>query len=428
MCASYVNLYLRENTADVHFTFDCSNEKVPAHRSVLAVGSVVFAKLFNGTWNTGDHVHLSGKRPEIFKDFLKFFYHCANDLDLGTIMHVMEYLHEYQCDESLKCCADYWMHNGTIDDACLAYAYAIHFEIDEFQRTCERKISIECAEIFKTDTFLASPYHVVDKIVQLQTLICDEKHVLNAILQWARFQCQQQNKDGDDTQNIYQQLTNGAVNLLHKIRYQSMSIIDFVAIMDSNGGLFRTIDEYEDVLRLLAGTQNTKTGKFTMQPRKVHLWPTVLSEINFATKEKKQTHYHDLELLWGLSKYLLHFNVNKSILWYGFEIVKIKTDLPNEFSFKISIEDQSSSTIVHAEIINGINSHVKFKRPVFLRSKIIYAIHLNFPTMLCWDHYDEADFRDKSYRSENVTINAATDGGCLVKKIKFNTVDSFLSI
>lgn len=48
MCASVSShLYLQESSADVHFTFDSSNEVVPAHKSVLAAGSAVFARMFS---------------------------------------------------------------------------------------------------------------------------------------------------------------------------------------------------------------------------------------------------------------------------------------------------------------------------------------------------------------------------------------------
>lgn len=130
---------MQEDTADIHFTFDFSSEKVPAHKSVLIAGSDVFKKMFADPWNTGDHVHLSGKRPDIFKQCLKCLYHCENDVDLHQIVHVMEYLHEYQLNESLMFCAHFWIRNCQIDDTCLAYAWAIHLEMDEFQRMCEKK-------------------------------------------------------------------------------------------------------------------------------------------------------------------------------------------------------------------------------------------------------------------------------------------------
>lgn len=424
MMASISNQYLQENTADIHFTFDFSNEKVPAHKSVLAAGSDVFKKMFNDAWNTGDHVYLSGKQPDIFKKFLEFFYHCETDLDSHTIMHVMEYLHEYQMNDSLTFCANFWIRNCHIDDICLAYAWAIHLEMDEFQQLCERKISIDCAEIFKTDAFRASPFYVIDRIVSLHTLICDENQILTAILEWARFRCKQDMNDSNIAQNVYNQLKNGADNLLYKIRYGSMSVKDFVAQMNLNGGLFGHFDEYENVLRLLAGADNLKTGKFLTNPRKIQIWPSDLSEINL-TFPKNQI----VPQMWGMPNFVMHIHVNQTILWYEFVMVNIKTDLTHEFEYEMIIGETSLSTNVYIETINGINPNVKFTRPVLLKSNTTYAIHFDFSKVQHWDYSDEVPFSKQNFHCEDVIINAfAKLNGCLIKKIKFTTLDSFLTL
>lgn len=368
---------------------------------------------------TGD-VRLSGKQPETFKKCLKFLYHCedARKLDMDKMLHVMQYLHYYEVEESLKICVDLCIRN----DICKTYAWVIDFQMDESQRLCERKISVDCAEIFKTDTFLQSPFHLIDRIVSLETLMCDENEILSAVLQWARFQCEQNRKDSNIVRNLYNQLTNGGVNLLHRIRYgelRAMSLNDFAARMNLSV-LFETSDEHEDVMHLLDGRNNLQTGKFTAQPRKIRIWPSTLSEINLNNNRP-------IKLCGNCSMFPIHLTVSKTILWYEFEMVKIDPIvLIHEFTYEVVVEEVSTSRRLHTQTING-NANVKFTKPVLLQSNTEYAVLFEFTTQK-WVSLDAVPLGDQKFKRDGAQLDVAvklTDG--LIKSIKFTTLDHFLS-
>lgn len=61
---------------------------------------------------------------------------------------------------------------------------------------------------------------------------------------------------------------------LYKIRFGSMTVREFREHMDSNDGLFTDVKEYEDIIRLLSGSMDLKTGRFNPNSRcsNIFLW------------------------------------------------------------------------------------------------------------------------------------------------------------
>lgn len=86
------NLYLNEKKADVFFVCGVNKERVPAHKLILAEASEIFDKMFyEKSANTSiTVVTLPNTSPEVFKDFLQFFY--LNEVNL-RIAHIAEIIH-----------------------------------------------------------------------------------------------------------------------------------------------------------------------------------------------------------------------------------------------------------------------------------------------------------------------------------------------
>lgn len=162
-----------------------------------------------------------------------------------------------------------------IDDICLTYELALLFQNKKIQTICEREISIHCARIFKSDEFLLCSFDVLSHILDLDNLLCDELLVLRACWDWARYASKQNGKDTEVLGNLREQLvdhTNG-VNLLHKIRYSSISRDDFSIYLDKLDELFPDASEREDVMLLQLGSKKSlKTGKFSTKPRNDVNW------------------------------------------------------------------------------------------------------------------------------------------------------------
>lgn len=385
--------YLNERTADVFFTFEGSNERVPAHKLILSSASNVFDEMFYGSSPSspaldGD-ILIVGYSAEAFKDFLQFCYFDEITLKQSTIKAVVRLLHTHEMTKCLEVCGQFWFENyddRSIDDICMAYECAINLQMDELRTNCERKISINCEAIFKTDGFQSCSFGMLDRILGLNALLCDESMVLSACLDWARHKCDKSGKDSKDMNNLRDCLTNYSkdVNLLYKIRYGSIAHAEFLVHYDANDGLFADANEREDVMRLILGSEDSKTGKFSTEPRSP-LWFDDLGVECIFPKNGISPEY-------AVTGPIVHvLKTNQAILFGGFYIVKIITGNGNQaIPLRIMVKEQRKSDnsnsivwkLIHNEhtVVNKMsNDYVQLKpNPVHMKPDCEYRIEIDF--------------------------------------------------
>lgn len=174
----------------MHIICGTENERIPAHKNVLSKSSPAFDTMFYGSLANDCDKRLLETPPHVFKSFLQFCYSDEVILHPNTITEVMKLLHEYEMSDCLKICGDCWADHMTIEDVCYAYHWGIHFEMAEFKEFCERKISAHPLLVFETTGFRSCEHTVIDHILQLDTLLCDEWLVLKAALNWASNACE----------------------------------------------------------------------------------------------------------------------------------------------------------------------------------------------------------------------------------------------
>lgn len=147
------SLYLNTKGADVYFTFDSSDEEVPAHRIVLAV-SPVFDTAFFGSIPEKKKVKITDASVDAFKIFLQFFYLKEMKLSMELIKDVMHLCDKYQCDECMEVCSTFLKKNITTDELCMGYQLAIHYKQTDLVEFFQRKISLDAEEVVKSEGFL----------------------------------------------------------------------------------------------------------------------------------------------------------------------------------------------------------------------------------------------------------------------------------
>lgn len=255
--------YLDEKTSDVYFICGPKKVRVPAHKSILSKASDAFDGMFYGPIAEKGDVKLPKTSPDAFKDFLQFCYLDEVNLSLEHIVEIMDLTNKYCMPECLAVCGRFWAKHLTFDDLCCAYHWAIFYEEKEFKEFCERKISAYPQLVFESSSFLRCEYVVLEHILNLDSLLCDETFVLGACLDWARHACERAGLDSSQMTN----LRNFLKESLYKIRYGSMTVQQFCEHMNSNDGLFTDVREYEDIIRLLSGSKELKTGRFNPKPR-----------------------------------------------------------------------------------------------------------------------------------------------------------------
>ncbi|XP_031635379.1 BTB/POZ domain-containing protein 3-like [Contarinia nasturtii] len=260
--------YLDEKTADVYFICGPTEERVPAHKSVLSKASDPFDRMFYGPMaETGD-VKLPHTNPDAFRDFLQFFYLDEVNLNMDYIVDIMDLTNKYCMPECLVVCGSFWAKHLTFDDICCAYYWAIFYQEPEFIEFCERKISAYSQLVFKSNGFLHCDYIVLSHILELDSLLCDETIVFEACMDWAQNACVRDGLNPNDTTNLRIKLKDS----LYKIRYCSMTVKEFREHMDTYNDLFTDVKEYEDIIRMLSGSKNLKTGRFNPNPRSTNIF------------------------------------------------------------------------------------------------------------------------------------------------------------
>lgn len=257
------NLYMDEESADVLFICGRNSVIVPAHQRILAKTSVAFEKLFYATQGQTVRIKVPETSVAAMRIFMQFFYLEKVKFNLQHIAEVLRLTKVYSMEDCAIECGDFWATNVNIKDICWAYRWAIHYEMDEFQRLCEQRICAQPDLVFKSDSFLNCDRVVLDHILDMNSLMCFESIVFGACMEWARKVCERDGLNPCATGNIRKCLKDS----LYKIRFGSMTLPELRRHIDKCDGLFVDVREYEDIIRLMTGSNDLRTGRFNSMPR-----------------------------------------------------------------------------------------------------------------------------------------------------------------
>lgn len=269
----YAKFYLSADQADVWFIID--DERIPGHKLILSSASPWFKTMFSGSLPEQGDVDLSetATAPE-FKEFLQFFYGIDVHLTLENIEGVLNLSKQSMVDDFFRKCEQFLMDHITMATVCRGYQLAILYDAQRLEHFCERAICINASDILKSESFLGAVYEIVRRIVEMPTLLCNEACVFNAIINWARVNCDNQNISSE-AGNLRNQLQ----DLLYRIRVEAFSDQEFGAILYSNPNLF-TKEEIQEMIFIRTHVKDFKPKLFTARPR---LYQRDLDQCNLLT-------------------------------------------------------------------------------------------------------------------------------------------------
>lgn len=257
-------LYLNGENADIFFVLKTSEQdcvKIPAHKSVLSVTSPIFDAMFYGASTQVGDIEISGSTPEAFKEFLQFFYRSTVKLSDQNLAEVMNLVKKYELDDCFNECSEVCELTLTLDNLCWGYDLAILFEHEDLILFCEQKISENSRDIFRSTSFLNCDLNLLHRILQLESLNCDESAVFDGCIAWAKTACVRKDLNKNDMQNIRTQLG----DQFYEIRFGEMNLEDFYDRYCFYRNLF-SLDEFEDIISMIA-MKNFQSGKFNQSPR-----------------------------------------------------------------------------------------------------------------------------------------------------------------
>lgn len=158
-------------------------------------------------------------------------------------------------------CSVYLTHRLTTENIIWGYGLAIRFDRVILKKSCEQKIAENAGEVFKSNCFLECEREVLNQILQLDSLKCDESQVLAGCLSWAKAIAERKSLDSNNTQVLREELG----DLLYQIRFKSITIENLAMIIGSFKGFF-SITDLQEITQLI-GLKDYKSETFISKGR-----------------------------------------------------------------------------------------------------------------------------------------------------------------
>ncbi|CAI2350819.1 unnamed protein product [Caenorhabditis sp. 36 PRJEB53466] len=154
------HMYCNETLADVFFVVgtEDSRQRIPAHKFVLSIGSVVFDAMFNGGLtpkNTEEalEIELPDVEPSAFLTLLKFLY--SDEVSIGpeSVMTTLYTAKKYAVPAMEKACVQFLKRSLLPDNAFMMLSQAKLFDEPELKQQCLEVIDKNTLEALNGEGF-----------------------------------------------------------------------------------------------------------------------------------------------------------------------------------------------------------------------------------------------------------------------------------
>lgn len=255
---SCMKLYMQEESADVHFVFETGNEKeerVPAHKYILGIGSAVFHSMFYGSLQEEGDIKIMDATIDAFKEFLQFFYLDPVSLTMQYVGEMMYLANKYDVSECFKICETFFKEKLPIENVCHILQLAVTFDRKELMEFLLAKVSEKPTHIFASNSFKNCTGSILKLILKIDNLDCDEKAVFDACMVWSEKACEKNNMDPLEMKNRREQLG----DCFHLIRFAAMEPLHISQCVSKHQDLFKR-DELLEIIAMLS-SDNSITHK-----------------------------------------------------------------------------------------------------------------------------------------------------------------------
>lgn len=250
---SCAKLYMKPKRSDVCFVFldddGSENERIPAHKLILAAGSDVFDAMFYGPLHENNEVKIVDSTASAFKEFLQFFYRGKLQLTSENLPDVANLCKKYQVDDALKICETLIKSSISIDEMCCRYGIAKHLDLDDLRNYCHEKIQENTPDILKSASFLASNHALVGEIMGLLSRENYANEIVNGYMEWAKAECTRKNLETNSV-NLRAQLG----DLYDQMPFDKMTMGQFSYHTVAHSGFFN-VNEIETIIQSIVNNQ-----------------------------------------------------------------------------------------------------------------------------------------------------------------------------
>lgn len=189
-----VFLYNNEVLSDVHFILGKGTGeqlKIPAHKFVLSIGSVVFDAMFNGGFAAEPchDIEIPDIEPASFLSLLRFLYTDEVSIGPDTVMSTLYAAKKYTVPTLEQKCVDFLKSNLGPDNAFTLLSQARLFDEPQLAEMCLACIDKSTLDSFNAEGFTDIDVETLKSVLQRDSLGARESELFNAVIKWADHEC-----------------------------------------------------------------------------------------------------------------------------------------------------------------------------------------------------------------------------------------------
>ncbi|XP_039578837.1 BTB/POZ domain-containing protein 1 [Passer montanus] len=337
-------------------------QRIPAHRFVLAAGSAVFDAMFNGGMaTTSAEIELPDVEPAAFLALLRFLY--SDEVQIGpeTVMTTLYTAKKYAVPALEAHCVDFLTKHLRADNAFMLLTQARLFDEPQLASLCLDTIDKSTMDAISAEGFTDIDIDTLCAVLERDTLSIRESRLFGAVVRWAEAECQRQQLAV--TFENKQKVLGRALSL---IRFPLMTIEEFAAGPAQSG----ILSDREVVNLFLHFTVNPKPKvDYIDRPR-----------CCLRGKECSINRFQQVESRWGYSgtSDRIRFTVNRRISIVGFGLYG-SIHGPTDYQVNIQIIDyEKNQTLGQNDTgfsCDGTAStfRVMFKEPIEILPTVCYT-------------------------------------------------------
>lgn len=360
-------MYCKDVLADVYFTVgkDDMRQRIPAHKFVLSIGSVVFDAMFNGgltPQNSRDPLEIELPDVEVpaFRALLRFLY--SDEVEIGpeSVMTTLYTAKKYAVPAMETACVEFLKQSLGADNAFMLLTQARLFDEPQLAKLCLEKIDKCTSEALNGEGFTDIDLETLCLVLARDTLRVKEAQLFQAVVRWSTEECARRGLD--PTAENRRAVLGRAVQL---IRFPLMTVEEFAQSAAQSG----LLTDREVVNLFLYFTVNPKPSiGFNDNPR-----------CSGAGKELVVSRFQRIEGRWGYSGTpdRIKFTVDKKIFVVGFGLYGAIHG-PHEYQCVIQIIHCGTGKVLAQNdtsfVCDGSSStcRVSFRVPVEITPGVTY--------------------------------------------------------
>lgn len=308
--------------------------------------------MFNEHWNhNANRIVIEDATAEDFRTLLDYFYKGTIELGDHNIDAIFYMAHKYDVDDLLTSCVEFAIKRLSAENVIDFYDMAVRFSQEHLQVKCSAFITTNTASVLSSAAFISCDRATLVEILKIPKMSCKEHIVLDACIDWAKFQCQLKKIDGLCSGSLRAEL-NECFDLIRfkemerdefRKRYELLKVIFTKQEMNEMCVYFMEIDSWTTSIRFksvevkvptiivtFGRTDLRSEAKISCLSFRITM-SAMLSGITFGIGDKYSC------ISWARIRKRIRakdecvFSKSRSIMW---------RDLPSQYPASISYEDE----------------------------------------------------------------------------------------